>query len=81
MQHFRLSPPGPIAALVITFELGASIMIVSHIYRRVGAIVLGGLTFTAVFLCKRFWDMALARLGEVGGFLLVVWHDIRKWRS
>jgi uncharacterized membrane protein YphA (DoxX/SURF4 family) len=53
MQHFGLSPPGPIAALVIILELGASVMILSGIYRWVGAIALGSLSIYRPLLPKK----------------------------
>lgn len=87
MRHFGLSPPGPMAALVILLELGASAMILSGIYRWIGALALGGFTLAATFIANRFWEMApperfmaangfFEHLGLVGGFLLVAWHDL-----
>ena len=42
MAHFGLSPAAPLAALVILFELGASVMILSGWLRWLGALGLGG---------------------------------------
>lgn len=92
MQHFGLSPAGPFAALVIVLELGASALILSGIYRWIGALALAGFTFAATFLANRFWELPpperftaangfFEHLGLVGGFLLVAWHDIRQGAS
>jgi len=91
MQHFHLSPAAPMAVLVIAGELGASAMILSGIYRWLGALYLGGFTLMATFLANRFWEMSgparfmaangfFEHLGLAGGFLLVAWHDLQRER-
>ena len=89
MRHFGLSPAGPMAALVIAGELGASLMILSGFYRWLGAGYLAVFTLMATFLANRFWEITgperfmaangfFEHLGLAGAFLLVAWHDIRK---
>ncbi|ABF12173.1 DoxX family protein [Cupriavidus metallidurans] len=88
MQHFGLSPAGPLAAGTIALELGASAMILSGRGRWLGALALAAFTLAATFLANSFWSappdarfgMANAffeHLGLVGGFVLVAWHDLR----
>ena len=87
MQHFGLSAPVPMAALVALLELGASAMILTGFYRWLGAIGLGTFTLAATFIANRFWEMApperfmaangfFEHLGLAGGFLLVAWLDV-----
>ena len=89
MQHFGLSPPGPMAALVIAGELGASLMILSGFYRWLGAGYLAVFTLMATLLANRYWEIAgperfmaangfYEHLGLAGAFLLVAWHDLRE---
>jgi len=89
MQHFGVSPAAPMAAAVIVLELGASALILSGIYRWLGAVALAAFTLFATFVALRFWEMPqpgrfmaenafFEHLGLVGGFLLVAWHD---WKS
>jgi uncharacterized membrane protein YphA (DoxX/SURF4 family) len=87
MQHFGLSPAGPLAAAVIVLELGATVLIVSGFGRWLGALALAGFTLGATFLANRYWELSgmerfmaansfYEHLGLVGGFLLVVWMDL-----
>ncbi|MYN17793.1 DoxX family membrane protein [Rugamonas sp. FT107W] len=89
MHHFGLSPAGPMAALVIAGELGASLMILTGYYRWLGAGYLAAFTLMATFVANRFWEVAgperfmmangfFEHLGLAGAFLLVAWHDIQK---
>ncbi|OEZ57972.1 DoxX family protein [Duganella sp. HH105] len=89
MQHFGLSPAGPMAALVIAGELGASLMILGGFYRWLGAGYLAVFTLMATLLANRYWEIAgperfmaangfYEHLGLAGAFLLVAWHDLRK---
>jgi uncharacterized membrane protein YphA (DoxX/SURF4 family) len=89
MQHFGLSPAGPMAALVIAGELAASAMILTGFYRWLGAGFLGAFTLMATFVANRFWEMAgmerfmaansfFEHLGLTGAFLLVAWLDLQK---
>lgn len=89
MQHFGLSPAGPMAALVIAGELGASLMILSGFYRWLGAGYLAVFTLMATLLANRYWEIAgperfmaangfYEHLGLAGAFLLVAWHDLRE---
>ncbi|MDM0029402.1 DoxX family protein [Variovorax saccharolyticus] len=88
MQHFGLAPAAPLAVLVIAFEFGASLMILTGFHRWLGALGLAGFTLIATFVANRFWEMAppdrfmaanafFEHWGLVGGFLLVAWHDLR----
>ena len=89
MDHFGLAPAAPLAVVTIIVELGASTLILSGVYRWLGALALAGFTFVATLLANRFWEMAGAErfmtanaffehLGLIGGFLLVAWHDLRE---
>ena len=89
MQHFGLSPAGPLAALVIAGELGASAMVLTGFHRWLGAGFLGAFTLMATFVANRFWEMTgmerfmaangfFEHLGLTGAFLLVAWLDLRE---
>ena len=89
MQHFGVSPAAPLAVLAIVVELGASLLILSGIYRWAGALVLAGFTLFATFVANRFWEMApperfmaansfFEHIGLIGGFVLVAWHDLKQ---
>ena len=88
MQHFGLSPAGPLAIAVIALELGASALILSGVWRWLGALLLAAFTLGATFVAPRFWTMApperfmaanafFEHIGLVGGFVLVAWHDLQ----
>ena len=88
MQHFGLSPAGPMALAVIVLELGASLLILTGFWRWLGALALAAFTLMATFVALRFWELApparfmaanafFEHLGLVGGFLLVAWHDLQ----
>ena len=89
MQHFGLSPAGPMAVSVIVLELGASLFILTGFWRWLGALGLAAFTLMATFVALRFWEMPqgpgrfmaanafFEHLGLVGGFLLVAWHDLQ----
>lgn len=93
MQHFGLAPEAPLAIAVIVLELGASVMILTGLWRWAGALALAGFTFFATFVALRFWEMPLGQerfmaansffehLGLVGGFVLVAWHDLKEQRE
>ncbi|GGF77488.1 hypothetical protein GCM10007301_41820 [Azorhizobium oxalatiphilum] len=88
MAHFGLAPAAPFAVAVIVLELGASLLIISGLYRWLGALALAGFTLLATFLALRFWQMPVGperfmaanaffeHLGLAGGFLLVAWWDL-----
>lgn len=89
MNHFGLSPAGPMAIAVIVLELGASALILSGRLRWLGALALAAFTLAATFMALRFWNMApperfmaanafFEHLGLAGGFLLVAWHDLNR---
>lgn len=88
-QHFSLAPAAPIAVATIGLELGASLLILTGIWRWLAALALAGFTVMATFLANRFWAMEAAdrmavmnaffeHLGLAGGFLLVAWQDVRQ---
>ena len=88
MNHFGIAPAGPMAAVVIVFEFGAALMILTGFYRWLGALGLAGFTLMATFVANRFWEMAMPERfmvansffehwGLVGDFLLVAWHDLK----
>jgi len=87
MQHFGLSPAGPMAVLTIIGELVAPVLILSGFCRWLGALYLGGFTLMAMLVANRFWEMSGAdrfmnenaffeHLGLAGAFFLVAWLDI-----
>ncbi len=87
MQHFGLAPAAPFAVAVILLELVGSLLVLTGLYRWIGALALGGFTLLATLLANRFWEMApperfgaansfFEHLGLVGGFLLVAWYDL-----
>ena len=89
MQHFGMSPAGPLAAATIVLELGASVMILAGFHRWLGALALGAFTLFATFLANRFWEVSgpgrfmvengfFEHLGLAGAFLLVAWLDLRE---
>ncbi|MBB3638900.1 putative membrane protein YphA (DoxX/SURF4 family) [Variovorax sp. BK613] len=90
MDHFGLSPAGPMAIAVIVLELGAAAMILTGRLRWLGALALAGFTLMATFVALRFWQMPVGQerfmaansffehLGLVGGFLLVAWLDLKE---
>ena len=89
MNHFGVSPAGPLAAAVILLELGASVLILTGLWRWLGALALAGFTLIATFVALRFWEMPqperfmaansfFEHLGLAGGFLLVAWLDLKE---
>lgn len=89
MQHFGLVPAGLLAALVIAFELAASLMILTGFKRWLGALGLAVFTVMATFVANRFWEVAMPdramlenaffeHWGLAGGFVLVAWHDLKE---
>ena len=82
---------GTAGATIVT-ELAGSALILSGVYRWVGAIGLAGFTLIATFVANRFWEIPqpdrfmvenafFEHLGLVGGFLLVAWYDLRQRHS
>jgi len=92
MSHFGLSPAMPFAIAVIAFELIASLAILTGYGRWLGALALGAFTVAATFMANRYWELRpperfgvensfYEHLGLAGGFLLIVWHDLRDGRG
>jgi uncharacterized membrane protein YphA (DoxX/SURF4 family) len=88
VQHFGLSPAKPFAIATIITELVGSMLILTGLYRWLGALWLAGFTLIAMFLANRFWELPsperlmvenafFEHIGLIGGFLLVAWHDLR----
>jgi XapX domain-containing protein len=88
-QHFGLPAAPLVAAATIVAELGGSFLVLSGLYRWVGALGLAGFTLVATFVANRFWELGPAQrfmvenaffehLGLVGGFLLVAILDLRQ---
>ena len=89
MNHFGIALAGPMAVVVIVFEIGAALMILTGFYRWLGALGLAGFTLMATFVANRFWEMAMPERfmaanaffehwGLVGSFILVAWHDLKE---
>ncbi|WP_236585297.1 DoxX family protein [Dyella sp. EPa41] len=87
--HFGMTPAVPVTVAVIVLELGASLAILCHRARWLGALLLAAFTLAATFVANRFWAAPAAQrfgmtnaffehLGLVGGFVLVAWHDLRE---
>ena len=88
MKQFGMKPAAPLAVAVIVMEIGASLLILSGLFRWAGALTLGCFTFFATFIANRFWDTPQPKryatensffehLGLVGGFILVAWNDLQ----
>jgi len=91
-QHFGLPFATAAACATIVTELAGSALILTGVYRWLGALSLAGFTLVATFVANRFWEMQLPErfmvensffehLGLVGGFLLVAWLDLRERRG
>lgn len=91
-QHFGLPFAPVIAGATIVIELAGSALILSGVYRWIGAIGLAGFTLIATFVANRFWEIPqpdrfmvenafFEHLGLGGGFLLVAWYDLRQRHS
>ena len=93
MQHFGLRPAAPIAAAVLVFELVCSAMVLTGFCRWLGALALSAFTLMATFVALRFWEMPAGvermmatnaffeHLGLAGGFLLLAWYDLHRWKT
>jgi uncharacterized membrane protein YphA (DoxX/SURF4 family) len=88
MKQFGLRPLTPLAIMVIAMEIGASLLVLSGLFRWAGALMLGAFTLAATFVANRFWDAPLPKryatensffehLGLVGAFILVAWYDLQ----
>ena len=88
-QSFGLPFAAAATAATIVTELAGSALILTGMYRWLGALWLAGFTLFATFVANRFWEMQppqrfmvensfFEHLGLIGGFLLVAWLDLRK---
>ena len=88
-QHFGLPFAPAIAGATIATELVGSALVLSGVYRWLGALGLAGFTLMATFVANRFWEIPqperfmvenafFEHLGLVGAFLLVAWYDLRQ---
>ena len=88
-QSFGLPFAAAATAATIVTELAGSVLILTGIYRWLGALWLAGFTLFATFVANRFWEMQppqrfmvensfFEHLGLIGGFLLIAWLDLRK---
>jgi len=88
-QGFGLPFAAAATAATIVTELAGSALILTGIYRWLGALWLAGFTLFATFAANRFWELLppqrfmiensfFEHLGLIGGFLLVAWLDLRK---
>ncbi len=89
IHHFGLAPAAPLAVVTIALELVASLLILTGVYRWLGALSLAGFTLFATFLANRFWELApperfvamngfFEHIGLCGGFLLVAYYDLNE---
>ena len=88
-QHFELPFAPLIAGATIVTELTGSALLLTGVYRWLGALWLAVFTLIATFVANRFWEIPqpdrfmvenafFEHLGLVGGFLLVAWYDLRQ---
>lgn len=81
-------PPALFALAALLTELGGSVLVLSGLWRWVGALWLGGFTFMATLIADPFWrstgpereaamDTFFEHVGLAGGFLLVAVIDLR----
>jgi len=88
-QAFGLPYAAVATAATIVTELVGSALILSGIYRWLGALCLAVFTLFATFVANRFWELVppqrfmvensfFEHLGLIGGFLLIAWLDLRK---
>jgi len=88
-QSFGLPFAAVATTATIITELAGSALILTGIYRWLGALWLAGFTLFATFVANRFWEMQppqsfmvensfFEHLGLIGGFLLIAWLDLRK---
>jgi uncharacterized membrane protein YphA (DoxX/SURF4 family) len=92
MEKFGLTPARPVAALIILIQIGASVMVVTGFWRWIGALMLAAFTIVSTLIAFHFWSMPpglerdlaanifFEHLGLAGGFLLVSWYSLHKWR-
>jgi uncharacterized membrane protein YphA (DoxX/SURF4 family) len=91
-QHFGLPFSSATAAATIVTELAGSALVLTGVYRWLGALGLATFTLIATFVANRFWDIPLPdrfmvensffeHLGLIGAFLLVAWYDLGQQHS
>ncbi|NKF23021.1 DoxX family protein [Solimonas marina] len=88
MHSFGLAPAALFAALTLSVELLASVLVLSGRLRWFGALTLAAFTLMATLIANRDWHAAdgirgpvanafFEHLGLTGGFLLVAWQDLQ----
>jgi uncharacterized membrane protein YphA (DoxX/SURF4 family) len=88
-QGFGVPFAAAATSATIVTELVGSALILTGIYRWLGALWLAGFTLFATFVANRFWEMQppqrfmvensfFEHIGLIGGFILVAWHDLRQ---
>ena len=91
MSSYGLLPSPPYAAVTILVQLGGSLMVISGFWRWLGALLLAGFTIAATLIADPFWHaFAVERvrmlntffehLGLSGGFLLIAWYNLHKFK-
>lgn len=89
MKQFGLRSRTPLTVAVIAMEMGASVLVLSGLFRWAGALMLGAFTLAATFVANRFWEVPLPKrypmensffehLSLIGGFILVAWYDLQR---
>ncbi len=73
MQHFGLVPAAPLAVATIVTELVGPGLILTGVYRWLGALWLAGFTLPDRLMVENAF---FEHLGLVGGFILIAWHDL-----
>jgi uncharacterized membrane protein YphA (DoxX/SURF4 family) len=91
LQKFGVSWPAQMTLATILTELTGSLLVLSGVYRWLGALWLAAFTLVADFIANRFWGTTLParelmengffeHLGLVGGFLYVARDDLKSWK-
>lgn len=89
MRQFGLTPAPLFAGLTIAVELLAPLLILTGVFRWLGALALAGFTLLASFRANRFWTTTDAarrgsasaffeHLGLAGALVLVAWFDLQE---
>jgi uncharacterized membrane protein YphA (DoxX/SURF4 family) len=91
MSSYGLMPSPPYAAVTILVQLGGSAMVITGFWRWLGALLLAAFTIAATLIADPFWHAFAAErarllntfiehLGLSGGFLLVAWYNLHKFK-
>ncbi|HEX5805024.1 MAG TPA: DoxX family protein [Macromonas sp.] len=88
VRQLGLTPPGPVAAATALLQVVASALILSGVYRWLGALALAGFTLLATVLADGFWRVSgieqqrlsidfCEHVALAGGWLMLACYDLR----